>query len=328
LEVELLGEKETQVVQRYTNNKEAYDLYMQALYLEAKRGKANLEKAIATFQDAIAKDPNYPLPYTHLANCLVRMAQWPYLPGRESFPKAREAANRAFKLAPSLSEVHNTLAQLKFYLDWDREGAEKEFRTALALNPNDSEAHKEFGLYLYRCHRYFGQKSLNEALQEYRTAQEIDPLSLIIPAELAWFQPLDQQIKSLEQVLEMDPDFQPAQKYLADAYLKTGAFDKALALYKKVDRQGDVGYTYIKMGRMSEARRVLDKLLEDPKSNSWGTARLCFLLGEKDEGFAWLGKAFEDRYYYLWGLKSDPDFEGARRDTRFLEILQKMGLNK
>jgi tetratricopeptide (TPR) repeat protein len=234
------------------------------------------------------------------------------------------------ELAPSFSGAHNSLAQLKYYFDWDRESAEKEFKTALAFNPNDSEAHKEYGEYLYFCHGYFGQGRLDEALQEYKKAQEIDPLSLIILAELGWFLPVDQQIKYYEKVLEMDPDFQPAQKYLADAYLKTGSYDKALVLYEKIDRQRDVGYTYIKMGKISEARQILNKMLENPTQypDSWGIARLCFLLGKKNEGFEWLEKAWEDKDRKLWGLKSDPDFESARGDPRFQAILKKIGLEK
>ena len=222
------------------------------------------------------------------------------------------------------------MAQLKFYFDWDREGAEKEFKTALALNPNDSEAHKEYGDYLYRCHLYFGQGSLDEALQEYKRAQELDPLSLIILAQGGWFLPDDQRIERYEKVLEMDPDFEPAQSYLAGAYLKAGSYDKALALYEKIDRQPYVGYTYIKMGKISEALRILNKMLEDPAQypDSWGIARMCFLLGKNTEGFEWLGKACEDKYYYLWGLKSDPDFESARRDPRFQAMLKRMGLEK
>jgi len=330
LKIRLLGERETQVVQRYTNNREAYDFYMQGLYFEAKRGKENLEKAVTFFQAAIAKDPGYALPFAHLANCLIRMAQWPFLPGKDAFPRAREAANRALELEPSFSGAHDSLAQLKFYFDWDREGAEKEFKTALALNPNDSEAHKEYGDYLYRRHLYFGQGSLDEALQEYRRAQELDPLSLIILAQWGWFLPDDQRIERYEKVLEMDPDFEPAQSQLAGAYLKAGSYEKALALYEKINRQPYVGYAYIKMGKISEALRILNKMLKNPTQypDSWGIARLCFLLGKKAEGFEWLEKACEDKYYYLWGLKSDPDFEGARGDPRFQAILKKMGLEK
>ncbi|MGA2363547.1 MAG: protein kinase [Candidatus Aminicenantales bacterium] len=328
LKIRLFGEKETQVVHRYTNNKEAYDSYMQGVFFEAKRGKANLEKAVTFFQTAIDNDPSYTLAYARLANCLIRMAQWPFLPGRDAFPRAREAANRALELDPSFSGAHNSLAQLKFYFDWDREGAEKEFKTALALNPNDSEAHKEYGDYLYRCHGYFGQGRLDEALQEYKKAQELDPLSLIILTQWGWFLPDDQRIKHYEKVLEMDPDFQPAQNSLAGAYLKIGSYDKALALYERIDRQPYVGYTYIKMGKISEARQVLNKLLENPYPDSWGIARLCFLLGKKNEGFEWLDKACEDKYYYLWELKSNPDFESAHGDPRFQAILKKMGLEK
>jgi tetratricopeptide (TPR) repeat protein len=328
LKIRLLGEKETQTIHRYTNNKDAYDSYMQGLYFEAKRGKANLEKAVTSYQAAITKDPSYALAFARLSKSLIKMAQWTFLPGRDAYPKAREAANRALELDPSLSEAHAALADLKFWFDWDRESAEKEYKTALALNPNDSDTHRVYGEYLYEANLYFGQGRLDEATQEYKKAQELDPLSLVILGQLGLFLPVDQRIKYLEKILEMDPDFQPAQEYLSRAYLETGSYDKALALFEKLDRQPEIGYTYIKMGRMLEARQVLNKLLENPTPDSFRIARLCFLLGKKNEGFEWLEKSCEDKFHMLWGLKANPDFESARGDPRFQAILEKMGLGK
>ncbi|HVP91409.1 MAG TPA: protein kinase [Terriglobales bacterium] len=324
LKVRLLGEKETQVVHRFTNNKEAYDSYMQGLYFEAKRGKENLEKAVAAFQTAIDKDPTYALAFARLANSLRTMVAWHLLPGRDAFPRAREAANRALELDPSLSEAHTAMAEVKYLFDWDKESAEKEFKTAIALNPNDSNAHKEYGQYL------FGQGRREEALQEYKKAQELDPLSLLILAQLGWFLPEDQQIEYYERVLEMDPDFQPPQLYLVRPYMSKGMYDKTLALLEKLDRQPEIGYAYAKMGKIPEARRVLNKLLENPDRypDPWLIAKLCFLLGKNDEGFDWLEKAYEDRDRGLFGLDSDPDFKNAGSDPRFQAMLKKIGLEK
>jgi serine/threonine protein kinase/tetratricopeptide (TPR) repeat protein len=325
LKVRLLGEKETQVVHRYTNNKEAYDSYMQGLFFEAKRGKANLEKAVASFQAAIAKDPSYALAYARLANSLRTMVAWNFLPGREAFPRAREAANKALELDPSLSEAHTALAEVKYLLDRDVEGAEDDFKTAIALNPNDSNAHKEYSQYL--DHR--GRR--DEALRELRRAQELDPLSPIIPALMCQYLPGDQKIKCLEKILEMDPDFEPAQIYLAYEYFAIGNYDKALALYEKLDRQYSIANIYMKTGKISEARQVLNKLLENPiqyPPQSRAIARLCFFVGKKNEGFEWLEKACEEKDGALLGLKSDPDFESVRGDPRFQAILKKLGLEK
>jgi serine/threonine protein kinase/tetratricopeptide (TPR) repeat protein len=324
MKIRLLGEKETQVVHRYTNNREAYDSYMQGLYFEAKRGKANLEKAVTSFQAAIDKDPTYALAFARLANTLRTMVAWHLLPGRDAFPRAREAANRALELDPSLSEAHTALAEVKYLFDWDKESAEKEFKMAIALNPNDSNAHKEYGQYL------FGQGRREEALQEYKKAQELDPLSLLILAQLGWFLPDDEQIKYYEKILEMDPDFQPPQLYLVRPYISKGMYDKTLALLEKLDRQPEIGYAYVKMGKISEARQVLNKLLENPSQypDPWLIAKLCFLLGKNNEGFDWLDKAYEDRDRGLFGLDSDPDFKNARRDPRFQAMLKKIGLEK
>jgi serine/threonine-protein kinase len=141
----------------------------------------------------------------------------------------------------------------------------------------------------------------------------------------------DQKIKCLEKILEMDPDFEPAQIYLANEYFAIGNYDKALALYEKLDRQYSIANIYMKTGKISEARQVLNKLLENPiqyPPQSRAIARLCFFVGKKNEGFEWLEKACEEKDGALLGLKSDPDFESVRGDPRFQAILKKLGLEK
>jgi tetratricopeptide (TPR) repeat protein len=148
-----------------------------------------------------------------------------------------------------------------------------------------------------------GRDAFPRAREAANRALELDPLSLIVLAHLGWFLPVDKQLEYYKKILEMDSEFQPAQNYLANAYFVKGKYDKAFDIYEKLDRQPQIGDIYIKTKKISEARQILNKLLENPTQfpDSCGIARLCFLLGKKNEGFEWLEKACEDKNRLYWG---------------------------
>jgi serine/threonine-protein kinase len=329
LKIELIGEEEAKIVKHYTKSREAYDLYTRGIYFLNKRGKENLEKSVEYFQEAIEKDTNYALAYVGLAESYITLGDWGYLPPKEAFPKAREAAERALEIDDSLAEAHSALACVKYIFDWDWEGAEEGFKLAISLNPNYALAHKEYGEYLVKLGRF------EEALQELERAKELDPFSLIILAIGTWpyrySGQYDKAIEQLKKVLEMEPDFLPAQSYLGSCYFWKGMYEEALEMYRKHNNQYAVGNTYAKMGKLDEARKILKNYIERAKQGdyrpSYGIAILSFLLGEEEQGFRWLEKAYEYKDEGMVFLKVGRAFDSVRSDLRFKAMLKKVGLD-
>ncbi len=330
LKIKMLGEQETQVVKRYTENHEAYDLYMQGVYLLSRRGKKNLEKAVEFFQGATKKDANYALAYAQIAETYATIGDTEYLPPREAFPKAREAVERALEIDSSSAEAHTALAEVKYLYDWDRESAEKEFKRAISLNPNYAIAHKEYGEYLVSSGRF------DEAQRVLNKAKELDPLSLPILSIIAWAQDYsgryDQAIEQCKRVLEMDPNFELAQTYLHRAllnkYLAKGMYKEALEECQKSNDHILTGIVYAKMGKTDEAQNILMDLISQSEQSpelTLSVAGLFFALKENDQGFQWLEKAYEYKHPGLARLKVRPGFDSVRDDPQFRAMLKKIG---
>jgi serine/threonine-protein kinase len=329
LKLKLIGEKESQIVKHYTVNREAYDLYMRGLYLLNKRGRENLEKAVEYFQSAIEKDPSYALAYAGLAETYVTMGDTAlYLSPSEAFSKAREAAQKALEIDASLAEAHNTLAQVKYIFDWKWHGAREEFELAIALNPNYATAYKEYGEYLTKLERY------DEALKKFRRAEELDPFSLPILSLIGWPShysgQYDKAIGQNKKVLEMDPNFSNAQFYIALSYLEKGMYEDALVWFQKANRPNWIGITYARMGKIAEAQHVLTQLLEKSKQemSPYMIAALYFEMGDDEQGFQWLDRAYQYKDHYMVFLKIDSYFKRFRLDPRFTSLLKKIGFTK
>lgn len=325
LKVKLMGEEKKGIIKHYTENREAYDLNMQGIYFMNKRGKENLDKAVELFKQATEKDSTYSHAYSGLAESYLLLGDWGFLPPKEVFSDAREAANKALELDNSLAEAHVTLACVKYIFDWDWQGAEDEFQLALSLNPNSAVAHKMYGEFLAKMRRF------NEAHEEFKRAQELDPLSLIIIAQRGWpydySGQYDRAIEQYKKALEMDPNFAPAQNYLTSAYRAKGMYEEALELSKSINSQYGIGITYARMGKKAQAKQIMKELTEKSTIRPYNLARFYFVLKENDQGFYWLEKAYENKSYMMAFLKVFPEFSGVRSDPRFKELLKKIGLN-
>ncbi len=291
-----------------------------------KRGKSNIEKAVECFDMAIQKDANYALAYLGLAESYVNLGDWGYLPSVEAYPKAREAANRALEIDNSLSEAYCVLAMVKYTFDWDWEKAEELFKLSISLKPNYSDAHREYGLYLTKLKRF------DEARKELEKARELDPVSLIILSHVTW--PLrysgqyDEAIKQLKRILQMDPDFGPAQSYLAEGYFWKGMYDEAMELYQEFGGGIGLARCYVKMGKMDEAKEIINRLSSRQNINPRDLAGFYFMIGENDQGYDWLERGIENRHYGLTFLKIHEAFDNIRSDLRFKAIMKKAGLDK
>ena len=199
-------------LRRYTASLESYARYMKGIYFYNKRGQENLEKALGFFGSAIELDPKYALAHAWIAETYTVIGSWAYLPPREAFSKAREAALRALRIDDTLAEAHSALADVTYLYDWEWDKAEAEYERALAGNPNYAVAHSSYAQFL-AC-----QARFDESLEQHWRARGLDPLSLMIRSTMAntlvWMGRYDEAESELGQVLEMDPGYEPALEYL------------------------------------------------------------------------------------------------------------------
>jgi TolB-like protein/DNA-binding winged helix-turn-helix (wHTH) protein/Flp pilus assembly protein TadD len=313
-------------------NYEAYDLYLKGLYFWNKRTVEGFQRAIEYFQLAIAKDPNYARAYAGMADCYALMGGYTSAPQTEFAPKARAAALRALEIDDGLAEAHTALALIVQNNDWDWQTAEKEFRRAIELNPNYSTAHHWYAEHLAWRGRF------DDAFQESERARQLDPLSLIIAADnaaiLYYSRQYDRAIERFRAVREMER-FSKA-GMIRQAYAQKGMFADALAdieedrrLYG--DRPGlfwELAYIYGRTGQQAQARQALAKLEE------WNRRRpldpvffaLSYIgMGNKDEAFVWLEKAYTQHSSTMTWLKVDPIYDPLRSDPRFYDLLRRVG---
>jgi serine/threonine protein kinase/Tfp pilus assembly protein PilF len=328
LQIKLLGKDKAKLVKRHTRNLEAYNLYLMGRFFWNKRTGEDMRKSVQYFEQAIEKDPTYALALAGLADSYITLGQWEFLPSKEAYPKAKEAAIKALELDDLLAEAHNSLATVKSDFDWDWEGAEKEYKRAITLNPNYATAHQWYAEHLMKMLRF------EDALTEFDRALEIDPLSLIINAVRGWpfvyAHEYDKAIEQYKKTLEMDPDFGPARGYLAYAYKLKGMYEEALKEYKLLNSRKGMATTYAKIGNTKEVHRLLNELIEQSKHtyvSPFSFARVYFEIRDNDQGFAWLERAYEERDYLISRIKILPEFDNVRSDPRFTLLLKKMGLD-
>ncbi len=324
------------LTKRYTENYEAYRLYLKGRYFWNKRTVEGLNKGIDYFNEAIEKDPSYALAYVGLADSYSLLSDYNGLPPKESYPRAREAAEKALELDERLAEAHAALAFIKAAYDWDWPGAEREYRRAIELNPNYETAHQWYAEYLS------GQGRHEEALAEIRRAKEINPLSLIINAVEAWVlyhaREYDQSIAQSRKVVEMDPNFAEVYEYLKRCYDQKGMYREAIAARQM--RRKLAGYDAEETAALREAaaatsarvywQKRLEQELEEAKrepSTPFDMAEIFAQLGRKDEAFAWLEKAYEERSFLMMYLKVAPKLDPLRSDPRYADLLRRVGLN-
>jgi TolB-like protein/Tfp pilus assembly protein PilF len=335
LRLRLTGEEKTRLAKGHIVNPEAYQLYLKGRYYWNKRTEEGFHKAIEHFNQAIEKDPNYALAYAGLADSYILLGEFSLLPAKEAFAKAREAATKALELDDTLGEAHNALATVKADYDWDWPRAEREFRRAIELNPGYATAHQWYGEFLSELGRH------EEALAEIKQAQQLDPLSLIINAvtgeTLLYAGQNDLAIEQLHKTLEIDANFAYTHHFLAVAYLRKGAFAEATPEFQRAitlspditSYKGALGYAYARAGQSAEARKLLNELKEQSKRRyiSWYDFALIYVgLGEKDQAFACLEKAYEQRDRRLILMKVYPLLDPLRSDPRFADLLRRIGL--
>lgn len=333
LHVRAVGSEAKRLAQDPTRNADAYQAYLQGRYLWNQRSEPALRSAVGHFRRAIDLDPTFALAHAALADTYTTLGYLGWDSPAATFPFARPYAQRAIELDPSLSQAHASLAYIKFYFDWDWAGAGEEFRRAIELNPNDPVAHQWHAVYLLAAGRP------DEAMREVRTAQRLDPLSLAINTDVGFHHyyhgRYEEAIAQLKSVLGMKSDFGLAHLWLARSYLEVGRRDESLgeaASAEATAPQWTVfvaqrGYTLGVMGRADEARAVLDQMARLSAQRfvtAYGVALVYAGLGDKDQAFAWLDKAFAERSHWLIWLRLDPRWKPLRGDPRFAALVDRM----
>jgi TolB-like protein/DNA-binding winged helix-turn-helix (wHTH) protein/Tfp pilus assembly protein PilF len=314
---------------------QAYESYLKGRYFWNKRTAEGLKVALAYFNQAIEEDPKYAPAYSGLADTYALLGDWQYavMTPKEAFPKAKASAIKALELDSTLGEAHNSLAFVLDGFDWDFDTAGKEFRRAIELNPGYATAHHWYAWHLSLLGRY------DEAIAEMRKAENLDPLSLIINADLAELFVLahsyDESIQQSRKTIEMDPNFALAHNQLAQAYLQKHMYAEAVAeLQKAVQLSAGCPTCIANLARadvLSGNRSEAEKLLSDLKkhsnpghSNAAEIAIIYASLGDTDQAMNWLEKGFEERFNP--GVLLRPGFDPLRSDSRFQNLVHRIGL--
>jgi TolB-like protein/DNA-binding winged helix-turn-helix (wHTH) protein/Tfp pilus assembly protein PilF len=316
-------------------NPEAYESYLKGRYFWNKRTADGLKVALAYFKQAIEEDPKYAKAYSGLADTYALLGDWQYavMTPKEAFPKAKAAAIHALELDNTLGEAHNSLAFVLDGFDWDLDAGGKEFQRAIELNPGYATAHHWYAWHLSLLGRF------DEAITEMRKAENLDPLSLIINADLAELLGLahhfDESIAQSRKTIEMDPNFALAHNQLAQAYLQKHMYAEAVAeLQKAVKLSGDsptcianLARAYVASGKRSEAVKLLSDLKKRSNpgySNASEIAMIYASLEDTGQAMIWLEKGFEERFNP--GVLLRPGFDPLRSDPRFENLRRRIGL--
>lgn len=334
LKLRLSGD-EKGLSKRYTNNNEAYQLYLKGRYHYAKRNKADVELSIAEFKQAIALDPSFALAHVGIAESYTTMPSYAYMSPRDAIPLAKAAAKRALELDPNLAEAHASYASAP-YLDLTWPESERDYKRAIELNPNVATIH-----YSYALHYLLPMKRFDEAISEVKRALELEPLSIPMGANLAgtyiYARKNDLALEQAKKVFALEPNHITAKIWLVRAYCANGRYEEAIAnleLQTALDPSSQdlsqiLGYAFAKGGRKREAEEVIRKLEGLSKTqhvSRYDIAPIYAALGEKDKAFAELEKAFVNRDWGMARLGIDPFLDPLRDDPRFKELVQRMKL--
>jgi tetratricopeptide (TPR) repeat protein len=316
-------------------NQEAYDDYLKGRYFWNKRSQDGLKKSIEYFNRAIDKEPNYAEAYAGLADSYTLSGDWEYglLAPRDAFSKAKAAATRALEIDDSLGEAHASLAFLLDLYGWDWEGAETEYKRAIELDPGYATAHHWYAWHLITTRRN------SEGLFELRKAESLDPLSLIIGADLAdalcIAHRYDEAIQQAQKTLEMDPHFAVAHYQLGQALAQKHMYDQAILEFKTATElsghdaafDSNLAYVYAVSGRKDDAMKVVLALEADRVQYPSAAASIALIyagLGDGDQSMAWLEKAYEERFNP--SILVRPGFDSLRSDARFQDLWHRIGL--
>jgi DNA-binding winged helix-turn-helix (wHTH) protein/Flp pilus assembly protein TadD len=337
LAVKVSGEEQKRLTRRYTNNAEAYQLYLKGRYFWNKRTEEGFNQGIKHFKLAVTQDPSYALAYTGLADSYIGLTFYNFGAPHETMPKAKQAAMNALLIDSALAEAHTSLAHVLMNYDWNWGEAEKEFKLAMQLNPDYATAHQ-----WYAIHYLTAMDRLEEALEEMKRALQLEPTSLVMNsfmgATLYFAGRYDEAIEQCRRTIEMDPNFAVAHWHIGLAYEQKGMFDDAIAEFQAAITlsggspllKASLGHVYAKAKRKREATKILSELNDLSQRSyvsSYERASISLALGDERHSYESLERAYEEHSFHMVYLKVWPQFSAIRNDSRFQRLIQRLGLS-
>jgi serine/threonine protein kinase/Tfp pilus assembly protein PilF len=335
LRLQLSGDDRQRLTKRYTGDAGAYELYLKGRYYLNTLTDEGLKKGIEYFERAIEIDAQYAPAYAGMAESYAQLASGGavrIISPQEAIPKAKAAAIKALELDESLAEAHTSLALIAL-TGWEWKNAEKEFKRSLELNPNYVNAYHWYSHCLISLGRF------DESLVLSQRALALDPLDVAMNFHLGFHffraRQYDQAITQLQKTIDMNPNSNAAHGILGVVLEETGRYDEAVSQLQKsvelggFDMRASIGHVYAASGRKDEAQKILNQLLEESKQkyvSPYAIATLYEGLGNKDQAFAWLDRAFAEHDNSISDLSVDQELDSLRSDPRFAELLRRLGV--
>jgi serine/threonine-protein kinase len=316
-----------------TDNLEAYTLYLKGRFEYNKDTEESLRRSLDLYQQALAQSPGYAKAWAGIADSWMHLAD-DYVPPQQGYMAAKEAAEKALELEPGLAEAHTARGKVLGWYEWDFAGGELALRRAVGANPNYADAHWALGSLLPTTGH------MKEALQEIRAALELDPLSHVTSYWNARFllyaRRLEEAIEQSLRTLNLDPRFAHGHAIVGRALLLQGKPEEAVAALRRSAQVGSsktfqafLAYGLATAGHEAEAREILERIAPAGRTNYVREeilAAVCGALGDKDEAFRHLERAYEERSAGLIYLHLDPMYDSLREDPRFDALVKKIGL--
>ncbi len=324
------------LVKRYTENVEAYDVYLKGRFELYKMTREGLQASKRLFEEATRLDPAYALAYEGLAYAWYSEGFLGFVAPREAMPKARAAVQRAIELDETVAEAHATLGVIQALYDWNWMAAERELLRSIELNGTSPMSRDVYAFYYLRP---VGR--IAEAVAETQQALSLDPLSWLIRLHLGFLFYLQRQypfaVAQFRKVLEMNPQYYLAHNMMGNVYAVAGQFEEALACFPRAREGGEStnfvdsleAMTLAFAGQKDKARELLAQIEQRAQHDYLSPVCIAYIhtaLGEADEAFAHLDRAVQDRDPFLLGLQTNPIFDSLRGDKRYGPLLERMGL--
>jgi len=336
LRLKLTGEEQQRISKPFTRNAEAYELFLKGRYFHGKYTEEGLNKAIEYYQQAISKDPNYALAYAEMGNAFKTLGGvLGFTSPVTAAPPGKAAIMKALAIDETLAEAHAALADYDLNFDWDWPGAEKEFRRAIELDPNQWRAHAARGTYLQSLGRF------DEAVAERERSRQLDPTSpgaiANVGYPLYYARRFDQALEYYRKALELDPDYSWGHLWIGQVYVQQGKYGDAIAEIKRAIALSDgnvrgiatLGHAYGVAGQRSEALKIIAELQERARQKYVSPYFLALVyagLGDKDQAFAHLEETYQERHPYLILIKAEPVFDVLHSDRRFADLVRRIGV--
>ena len=334
LQAKITGSEKSLISKTPTTNNEAYELYLKGRFFWNKRTGTDLRKAIDYFNQAIAKDPNYALAYSGLADSYLLLSPYGAAAPKDSVPQAKAAVKKALELDGTLAEAHASSARILSGYDFDSQRAIAEFERALQLNPNYATAHHWFA-----AGPLLALARFDQSIAEAKRSIELDPLSLINNADFGndyyFTKRYDEAIAQLRKTIEMEPHFYLAHYYLGQALQLKGQLSEAIVEYRKAVQLDEdpfalalLGQAHARAGQRDEANKILTQLNQEAKAryvSAYGVGLVFLGLGDKNRAIEELERAYrENDGGNVYNIKIDPMLDDLRGTPRFEELAGKI----